>query len=220
MTSKKGIKKQSEKFRKEFLSDKFPNPILSYKSTIWESIFADVPAPEQCYVCFSNLANGVFFECGHAGACYECGVKAMCESQKCYICRERITIVLKVDPNSLFGEYMLVQKATYIQGDDLAAAENRRPSSPDHVLESSHSEPVEAAENPYPLPHIQPSEERKSDNSSIMHFPQPPLTSKWFIISHPSLERWSITNRSRAISNNVNIIESDQVLMIPITPAS
>ena len=62
----------------------------------------------------------MFQECGHAGICYDCAVtKVLKQSQKCFICRKEVNVVLRLDPSSLNSDFLLVKSATYVNKKDL-----------------------------------------------------------------------------------------------------
>ena len=41
-----------------------------------------------CLVCFDNLADAVFLECGHGGICYKCAIDIWKSSGECFLCRK------------------------------------------------------------------------------------------------------------------------------------
>lgn len=41
-----------------------------------------------CTICFENLGDCVFMNCGHGGLCYECSSEVWQKKAKCYLCRE------------------------------------------------------------------------------------------------------------------------------------
>jgi len=49
-----------------------------------------------CAICFDNLPNGVYMDCGHSGVCYECALETWKKSDACIMCRQPITKILKI----------------------------------------------------------------------------------------------------------------------------
>lgn len=50
-----------------------------------------------CLICFVNLPNIVFLPCQHGGICENCSNYITKKKNICFICREEIKIVLKVE---------------------------------------------------------------------------------------------------------------------------
>jgi len=49
-----------------------------------------------CAICFDNLPNGVYMDCGHSGVCYECALETWKKSDNCIMCRQPISKILKI----------------------------------------------------------------------------------------------------------------------------
>ena len=54
------------------------------------SVYED-DTQEECLICYANKKSMIFFPCGHYYTCGECSMKV----EKCPICRERITNMIK-----------------------------------------------------------------------------------------------------------------------------
>ncbi|KAL4478633.1 hypothetical protein ABPG74_006868 [Tetrahymena malaccensis] len=50
-----------------------------------------------CVICFDNAPDSVYMPCGHGGVCYECSVDIMKNTGECYLCREAIKEILRLD---------------------------------------------------------------------------------------------------------------------------
>ena len=64
-------------------------------------------------ICYSSSANGVFFDWGHAGLWYEWAVEILKKYGKCHFWRDEVGIVLQIDINTIFENYVMVRAATY-----------------------------------------------------------------------------------------------------------
>jgi len=52
---------------------------------------------ENCFICCERKPNSVIMECGHGGVCYQCGLEMWKKEEKCYLCRQKITRLLKLE---------------------------------------------------------------------------------------------------------------------------
>ena len=50
----------------------------------------------NCVICCDKKANAVIMNCGHGGICYSCGVELWKKEEKCYLCRQNITKLLRL----------------------------------------------------------------------------------------------------------------------------
>ncbi|EAS05303.2 zinc finger, C3HC4 type (RING finger) protein (macronuclear) [Tetrahymena thermophila SB210] len=53
-----------------------------------------------CLVCFDATPDSIFNPCGHGGLCYECAIDLMKKTGECYLCRQKIEEILKIDIES------------------------------------------------------------------------------------------------------------------------
>ncbi|KAL4467530.1 hypothetical protein ABPG72_004598 [Tetrahymena utriculariae] len=53
-----------------------------------------------CLVCFDAIPDSIFNPCGHGGLCYECAIDLMKKTGECYLCRQKIEEILKIDIES------------------------------------------------------------------------------------------------------------------------
>lgn len=53
-------------------------------------VYEDV-TQEECLICYANKKSVIFFPCGHYYTCQECSIRV----EKCPICREKITNMIK-----------------------------------------------------------------------------------------------------------------------------
>ncbi|CAD8118505.1 unnamed protein product [Paramecium sonneborni] len=65
-----------------------------------------------CIVCYERGPNAVFMNCGHGGTCYQCAVDIWKQKTECYLCREKIVYILKVDLEERFGDLFKVVSTT------------------------------------------------------------------------------------------------------------
>eukprot|EP01017_Pseudomicrothorax_dubius_P045563 TRINITY_DN7894_c0_g1_i4.p1 TRINITY_DN7894_c0_g1~~TRINITY_DN7894_c0_g1_i4.p1 ORF type:complete len:572 (+),score=96.38 TRINITY_DN7894_c0_g1_i4:122-1837(+) len=65
----------------------------------------------NCLICFDQLSNAVFMDCGHGGICYDCGLEIWKKSDECYLCREKIKQLVKVDVKALEGNQVKILAA-------------------------------------------------------------------------------------------------------------
>ncbi|CAD8135233.1 unnamed protein product [Paramecium pentaurelia] len=49
-----------------------------------------------CCICFDNEPNALFMQCGHGGVCYNCAIDLWKNKAECYLCRNKIDRVLKI----------------------------------------------------------------------------------------------------------------------------
>ena len=50
----------------------------------------------MCYVCVQRPPTAIIMDCGHSGICYECAIEGWRKDEKCMMCRQRVTNILKV----------------------------------------------------------------------------------------------------------------------------
>ena len=62
----------------------------------------------NCVLCFDCFPDTVLMECGHGGICFRCGVKLLKLKGKCPLCRENVTLILKIDVMSQYGNFIKV----------------------------------------------------------------------------------------------------------------
>lgn len=65
----------------------------------------DVP---ECVVCCSKKADAVCMPCGHGGICEDCVVKIVSKNKECYLCKEAVEVILKIDPLRSIGNMVVV----------------------------------------------------------------------------------------------------------------
>lgn len=53
----------------------------------------------NCIICFENIPDAVFMECGHGGICYECSLELWKTTGECYLCRN-VIIPSHIENNS------------------------------------------------------------------------------------------------------------------------
>eukprot|EP01016_Furgasonia_blochmanni_P052765 TRINITY_DN8452_c0_g2_i1.p1 TRINITY_DN8452_c0_g2~~TRINITY_DN8452_c0_g2_i1.p1 ORF type:complete len:259 (+),score=66.15 TRINITY_DN8452_c0_g2_i1:668-1444(+) len=69
---------------------------------------------QSCLVCFDRLPDAVNMNCGHGGLCYECSIDIFKKTGECYLCRQSINQVLRIDSKSCDGKFIPVLAATNI----------------------------------------------------------------------------------------------------------
>lgn len=82
------------------MKSKSQNASIDYKLEIIPELEVKVEKEEtkkkseisttNCLVCFNNVPDTVFMNCGHSGVCYECADSLLKSSRECYLCRENI----------------------------------------------------------------------------------------------------------------------------------
>ena len=94
------------------LSEEQQSKILSnFNSPRRPSIPAASPRPDSiadtkestCLICFDNKPNAVYMPCGHGGICYVCAMELWKKADECYLCRNHIERLLKIDLQALEG---------------------------------------------------------------------------------------------------------------------
>jgi len=53
----------------------------------------DLTPTDACTICFDKAASCVILSCGHGGLCEDCADSLLLKSQKCHICRNKITSI-------------------------------------------------------------------------------------------------------------------------------
>ncbi|CAD8078279.1 unnamed protein product [Paramecium primaurelia] len=61
-----------------------------------------------CLVCYERGPNAVFMNCGHGGTCYQCAIDIWKQKMVCYLCRNKIEYILKVDLEDRYGDLFKV----------------------------------------------------------------------------------------------------------------
>ncbi|CAD8094601.1 unnamed protein product [Paramecium sonneborni] len=61
-----------------------------------------------CIVCYERGPNAVFMNCGHGGTCYQCAIDIWKQKTICYLCRNKIDYILKVDLEDRYGDLFKV----------------------------------------------------------------------------------------------------------------
>ncbi|CAD8181833.1 unnamed protein product [Paramecium octaurelia] len=61
-----------------------------------------------CIVCYERGPNAVFMNCGHGGTCYQCAIDIWKQKTVCYLCRNKIEYILKVDLEDRYGDLFKV----------------------------------------------------------------------------------------------------------------
>ncbi|CAD8085654.1 unnamed protein product [Paramecium primaurelia] len=61
-----------------------------------------------CIVCYERGPNAVFMNCGHGGTCYQCAIDIWKQKMVCYLCRNKIEYILKVDLEDRYGDLFKV----------------------------------------------------------------------------------------------------------------
>ncbi|CAD8098156.1 unnamed protein product [Paramecium sonneborni] len=61
-----------------------------------------------CIVCYERGPNAVFMNCGHGGTCYQCAIDIWKQKTICYLCRNKIEYILKVDLEDRYGDLFKV----------------------------------------------------------------------------------------------------------------
>ncbi|CAD8098071.1 unnamed protein product [Paramecium primaurelia] len=81
-----------------------------------ESIKNEKPDISQnsniCIVCYERGPNAVFMNCGHGGTCYQCAIDIWKQKTECYLCRDKIIYILKVDLDERLGDLFKVVSTT------------------------------------------------------------------------------------------------------------
>ncbi|CAK62717.1 unnamed protein product (macronuclear) [Paramecium tetraurelia] len=65
-----------------------------------------------CIVCYERGPNAVFMNCGHGGTCYQCALDIWKQKMECYLCRDKIVYILKVNLEERFGDLFKVISTT------------------------------------------------------------------------------------------------------------
>ncbi|CAD8195153.1 unnamed protein product [Paramecium pentaurelia] len=65
-----------------------------------------------CIVCYERGPNAVFMNCGHGGTCYQCAIDIWKQKTECYLCRDKIVYILKVDLDERLGDLFKVVSTT------------------------------------------------------------------------------------------------------------
>ncbi|CAK64392.1 unnamed protein product (macronuclear) [Paramecium tetraurelia] len=65
-----------------------------------------------CIVCYERGPNAVFMNCGHGGVCYQCAIDIWKQKTECYLCRDKIIYIVKVDLDERVGDLFKVVSTT------------------------------------------------------------------------------------------------------------
>jgi len=80
-----------------------------------------------CLLCLSTVADSVLMDCGHAGLCIECAIKLVKTKLECYLCREKIKQILRVDIRNNNTNYTKVLECYDRKGNLVQAGRNEIP---------------------------------------------------------------------------------------------
>ena len=50
-----------------------------------------------CVICFTNIPNAVFLDCGHGGVCINCAIDSMKRNNSCLLCRNLVVQILEIE---------------------------------------------------------------------------------------------------------------------------
>ena len=50
-----------------------------------------------CVICFTNIPNAVFLDCGHGGVCIDCSIDSMKRNNSCLLCRKLVVQILEIE---------------------------------------------------------------------------------------------------------------------------
>ena len=77
--------------------------------------FRNMQEPEEkveptptCALCFDSAPDAVLMECGHGGICFRCGIKLLKMKGNCPLCREVVSIVLRIDLGNVHGDFVKI----------------------------------------------------------------------------------------------------------------
>ena len=144
IASPRHIQKWNYRFRKENNLRINQNSEMSLSKS--ESRFNNSNKGEagDWVIWYWSTANGVFFDWGHAGLWYDCAVEILKKYGKCHFCREVVGIVLQIDINTIFDNYVMVRAATYTKyapwiddGEDDEVSESQPPNA---NIENDHED--------------------------------------------------------------------------------
>lgn len=68
-----------------------------------------------CVLCFDSFPDAVLMECGHSAICFRCGLKLLKLKGKCPLCREGVTLILRVDAMNRHGRFVRVVDSITLQ---------------------------------------------------------------------------------------------------------
>eukprot|EP00826_Nyctotherus_ovalis_P004776 TRINITY_DN11054_c0_g4_i1.p1 TRINITY_DN11054_c0_g4~~TRINITY_DN11054_c0_g4_i1.p1 ORF type:complete len:259 (-),score=67.61 TRINITY_DN11054_c0_g4_i1:66-842(-) len=68
-----------------------------------------------CVLCFDSFPDAVLMECGHSAICFRCGLKLLKLKGKCPLCREGVTLILRVDVMNRHGRFVRVIDSVTLQ---------------------------------------------------------------------------------------------------------
>ena len=58
----------------------------------WSEIYR-----KKCIICFENMSDAVFMNCGHGGICNECATAIWKRADTCHCCRSAIDHILRIE---------------------------------------------------------------------------------------------------------------------------
>ena len=61
-----------------------------------------------CALCFDLPSDAVVMECGHGGICFRCGIKLMKMKENCPLCRNSVSLILKIDMVKNYGSFIKI----------------------------------------------------------------------------------------------------------------